>query len=54
MQKSEITEDKQLLSLNVNSDRRINNLDAVEISEAFISGYDFEIIRNIVSLLGEK
>jgi len=51
--KNEITDEKQILSLNVNCDGHISNLDASEISESFVSGEDFGVMEKI-ELLSEE
>lgn len=51
--KNNITDEKQILTLNVNGDNRINNLDAIEISEAFVNGKDFGVMEKI-GLLSEE
>lgn len=51
--KNNITDEKQILELNVNGDNRINNLDAMEISEAFVNGKDFGVMEKI-RLLSEE
>ncbi len=51
--KKNITDEKNILKMNINGDNRINNLDAIGISEKFVSGKDFGIIEKI-ELLSEE
>ncbi len=53
LRKTELTDDKQMLGLNVNGDGRINTFDALGISEAFVNGSDFGVIEKAAALSGD-
>lgn len=52
LKRNTITEDKQILSMNVNGDSKITNLDSAAISAAFVSGEEWGIMEKISALSG--
>ncbi len=50
VRKGELTEDRQILTVNVNGDSRINTYDALAIVEHFVKGTDFAVVIKAATL----